>query len=81
MSQTRDLLNYWLGQCYAAEVVKGDRSGAAVANLAKQIEANQNLQQDAQNRLNEITDDLEKQDFISKKHKEFLKRAIGAQPQ
>jgi len=73
-----DLLNYWLGQCYAAEVIKGDRSGAAITALTRQLQANQALATEAQTVANAISDDLAKQDFISKNNKEFLMRALTA---
>ncbi len=73
-----DLLAYWLGQCYAAEVIRGDRSGTALAALTHQLQANQALATEAQTVANEISDDLAKQDFISKKNKEFLTRALTA---
>lgn len=78
MTGTRDLLNYWLGRCYEAEVIKGDRSGTAPALLAAQLQANQDLMADAKLRSQEITEDMTKQCFITKKHSDFLRVALAA---
>ena len=77
MTTTRELLNHWLGRCYEAEVIKGDRSGTTPKILAQQLQGNQDLMADAEARRQEISDQLAQQCFVTKKHRDFINQAFA----
>ena len=71
------ILDYWLGQCYHACVVKGN--GAETLKIFKQrLEADQKLKKEAQQKLTavESINRTGVKCFISQKHAEFLRSVL-----
>lgn len=74
------MLDYWLGQCYHAAVLKGD-SAETLAIFKKRIDADQNLKKQAQQRI-PLLESVNRvpggtRCFISKKYLEFLQSVLS----
>lgn len=71
------LLDYYLGQMYQAQILGGPPSGLVLRQFREGLDADAGLRTEAERRLATFTENLLKRDFISKIHRDCLRRALA----
>lgn len=81
MSSNAELMQKWLGDCYAALVIRRNRDrGETTRQFGTELRRNQDLAACARDELARLHGDpaITQRCFISKKHAEILKAALAA---
>ena len=75
-----NLLDYHLGLMYQATHLNGPPASMVLRIFREALEADQELRRVAEQRAAGISDHLAKRDFISKRHRDFLRQALAMEP-
>lgn len=70
------MINYYLGKCYAADVLGKGNIDACIQDFKKRLSANQYLKKQAQIMVNNLPQEVIDRCFVSKKNHKFLTLAL-----
>lgn len=76
MTDRAELLDYWLGRCYKAQVLEHNLS-RVMPLFKERLAADGALAEAARQRQSALTGDVTQRCFISRMHAEFLKDALS----
>ncbi len=75
MSNHAELLDYWLGRCYAADNLLEARLFEVMPMFKKKLAKGSQLEIEARNRVPKL-EQVKERCFISKKHLQYLHQAL-----